>query len=80
MRSNEDLTSSADVSNRTEAPPHTQRLTYTVSKVGSYSCAFAGPGISAGFYVTGAFFIQCFYKLILQILQLSQSLLNIRTQ
>ena len=82
MRSNEDLTSSANVSNRTEAPPHSQRLTYTVSRVGSYSCAFAGSGISAGFYVTGAFFIQCFYKykLILQILQLRQSLLNIRTQ
>ena len=55
MRSNEDLTSSADVSNRTEAPPHTQRLIYTVSEVGSYSCAFAGPADSATFEVTGMY-------------------------
>ena len=55
MRSNEDLTSSADISNRTGAPPHSQRLTYTVSEVGSYSCAFAGPADSATFEVTGMY-------------------------
>ena len=55
MKSDEDLTSSADLSNRTEAHPHTQRLTYTVSEVGVYTCAFAGPAKSAVIEVTGMY-------------------------